>query len=322
MQHLKFLIAASSLVLMAACSQGVNFKNYNPAPEPETASLTPYCVVDMTQMTMSGVVVSFEANGGFSLNFGYGQGGDMNQTPIGGSATIQVSKSAMDLALVGIDPLTRVQLASTEVNENQTRTNIGATINFNELTANPGTYLETPLAAVSRKALETGIKALKKKMDKLPWHGSVIQNIGGHSLLINAGAKAGLMPGDTFEVYNLKHAWKGDACNSTYVGSWREPVEPVAVVEIREVRETSSVGVITSLGQIQPEKGAEVIVKKLVPSTDKTARYLKKKINLGRIKAEAFKVPGGGTFDLEKALNDQIINVLDDSGAFVFDIKQ
>jgi len=49
-----------------------------------------------------------------------------------------------------------------------------------------------------------------------------------------------------------------------------------------------------------------------------TKRVLKKRIDVGKIKARPFTIPGGGSFDFEAAVNAQIITVLQKSGRFTF----
>jgi hypothetical protein len=307
-------------LILSGCEQGVSFAHV-PENPPPSEPLGPLCVVDATQMKLDGVVVSFEATSGFSLNLGYGRGGeDLNDKPVNGAVRVKVSKSQMDLLLIGTHPLTRAQMASAEVGPNQTRTTIGVEVDFGDLSAIPEHYKETPLSEVSRKALTKGLEIIKDKLDRMPWSGSVMQVIGKSDLLINAGTRAGVRVGDTFEIYNLQHAWEGEACSGTYKGSWREPVAPVATIQIRESRDTTSVGTIIKGGNVPVIRGAEVIAKELVPDP-KAARYLKKKIVLGKIVAAAFLVPGG-IFDLERALNDQVVGVLDDAGSFVFDVKK
>ncbi|MCC6277003.1 MAG: hypothetical protein IT289_03695, partial [Oligoflexia bacterium] len=243
---------------------------------------------------------------------GYNPGGDHN--PVSGDLNIKVSQSQMDLIMFGSDPLNQVLLASSQVGANQTNTNIGVNIDFNQFKVDPTLYFDTPLAAVSDNAIKKVVKDLGKSMGSLPWIGRVIKKIDDRTLLVNAGSLSGLQAGDEFEIYHVDHFWTGQPCQSAYLGSRREPAQPVATIKISQVGSITSVGLLNIPKQGIIKRGSEVVIKKLVGEK----RNLKKKVRLGVISAKPIQLPGGVTFDLEPVINVQFINGVRQSSEFAF----
>ena len=129
--------------------------------------------------------------------------------------------------------------------------------------------------------------------------------------------------GDVFTVNNVTHFWAGTPCSSTYYGSSLNTEPLYDVIQITQVpaNQTVAVGTIIQHGTVHSEMGAEVLLNKLVPAASGApARYLKKNVVLGEITAAQFtEIPyGGGSFDFQSAINSQAVNVLNQSGAYVF----
>jgi len=331
-QTLNVLGAISLLALLTACGERMSFKENIKtiqaapgapgSPPPSTEELyvdsTPQCVVDLPHFQISGNVNSFEFQSSFGINFGYTPGGNYSGTS--GSVSMKVSKAQMDLVMIGKDPLTRALATSSNVNSNQTKTDLGLTIDFSQFQGNPNYYLSTPLAKVSQKGLELALKDFKKQSDQQLWVGRILKNINKEELMVNHGSQAGLMKGDQFEIYNVDHFWEAEPCTSAYVGSKRTTSAPVAIVEVDQLSQSSSVTKYVFKGKENIRRGAEVIVKKLQPNGNQ-ARYLKKKITLGKISAKPFQLPGNILFDMESVINSQLITTIHGSGTYYFEIK-
>ncbi len=290
------------------------------------------CELNAAQVQLTGEVISFtgvaEPGSGFSFNIGYnGFGNDFNRTPISGGVNVKISTAKMDFQMSAADGMTgTTQLATASVAAKQTITDIQGTINFGQLIANPSYYSSTDLAKVSLKALNLALADLKKELDgrdwKINWSGRVLKEIPETGVLINVGSKAGAMLGDTFEIYNLQHYWAGQPCVSQYLGAFHSPSDPVAVIQITQVNEVQSLGkLISRVSSPFIGEGADVKIKQLANPPKGTSRYIKKRAIIGLIKASSFQVPGGSTFDLQKALNSQVAAAIDSLGAFVFDIR-
>ncbi len=91
-----------------------------------------------------------------------------------------------------------------------------------------------PLAEAARKAIESGVKGICKRMEKMPWEARVSEmDAEGDSvsfLYINAGSLMGVKEGDVFEIF---HPGRDivDADTKTIIGRTKDSVVGSAIVD-------------------------------------------------------------------------------------------
>jgi hypothetical protein len=141
--------------------------------------------------------------------------------------------------------------------------------------------------------------------------------------LINAGDLSGVQVGDVYNLTNETHYWSGTPCASTYYGGTAD-ASPDQVIQITIVtpNQNVAVGTIISTTGNHAEMGAEVTINQLVAAAPNApARNLKKYIVLEPITASPISVPGGATFDFQSVMNNQIVNVLTQTGDYIFSVQ-
>lgn len=339
---LKLSLVCFAIFGLASCSEPVSFNDkaigYQktipgdnnqfspPAPDPVDPDPTPgtlppppeddpKCIVDLSQVYLQGNINAFEFTGGGGLSFGYTPSG--NNSGVSVDARLHVDMARMDLTMLGSDPLTGATIASTTVGSNYTNTKVDADINFQEFKATPSMFFSTPLAKVTLKGLDKALAELKKQTIKTPWMASVSKILSDNQVLVNAGERAGIQPGDSLAIYKVEHYWQGTACESPYLGNQMSD-SPVATITMLK----PSPGSMSSVGVVNGKtdglkRGYVVMINKL---SGNSSRFLKKKALLGLIRAHSFNVPGGDTFDFGWAINYQIMDSLNRSDAFVFEL--
>lgn len=192
------------------------------------AAQVPSCTLDTPQLHVDGNANSFEFLGSGGIRFGYTPDGRLDG--VSGNISINVSQAQLDLSLWGIDPLAHFLRVSTNVGSRETNTKIGASINFKDFELGPEYFFRTPLAKVTKKGIEKAVSNIIAQAEKISWEAHVIQNNDTH-VIINAGRNSGIKRGDKFKIYNVTHYWKGEPCNSDYLGSTSTD-KPVALVVV------------------------------------------------------------------------------------------
>jgi hypothetical protein len=223
----------------------------------------PACEIDIPQARFDGHVNGFEFASSIGVTFGYNPTGDYRG--VSGTISVHVTTAQMDLVMFGSDPLSKTQIASSDVQSNQSKTNVDATINFQDFSLGPKFYFETPLAKVSEKALEKAVTDIKSQTDQLKWVGRVLKN-DGKRILINAGARANLKVGDRFDIYNVEHVWVGTPCGQDAVYKGEVPgQQAVATIQISSLGDDISYGDVVGNSITPAVSGARVLINQLAP---------------------------------------------------------
>ncbi len=212
------------------------------------------CLLHSPQVKIGGSIRSFEFKSKGGLDFGLGPGSDLGYIP---RAAISVTTAALNLGLEVEDAINGTILAASEASSNQTKTKINLKLDFGSFSLGPSFYFESPLADVTHRALSKVINDLTAQLDDEPWTSRVIERHDTH-LVILGGRRSGIQVGDQFEIYNESHHWRGEPCNSDYLGGVPTTQEPVAVIEISHLGEDIAHGRVIEQTLINPVLGAKV----------------------------------------------------------------
>jgi len=224
-----------------------------------------WCMVNLPQVKIRGSVNSFELIGGGGLMLGFNSGGSHSTSGISGLG-FDVSFAQLDLSLYGIAPLTDKVLGGGTVKASQTKTKVSFQLNFGGLAVGPSAYYQTPLAQVTKKALEKAVDTLSQDLDSREvWYTRVMADYDTH-LVIVGGTDVGLEEGDELLVYNEDYTWSGEPCNSTYLGGMSGSGSAVAKIRIDRVGDQISRGKVIEQNDYAPEVGAKVKLFKFHPA--------------------------------------------------------
>ncbi len=237
---------------------------------------TPECLKRGPQVELGGAVESFEIAGGGGLFFGFGPNvGPI--TSIGGSIDVQFAQ--LSTSMVGYHPLSRVITGSGRARTTQTRVDIDLSINFGLFRLGPRFFFQSPLANVSRRALDITLRNLSDDMDQKAeqdgrpaWETKVRNDMDTH-VIIYAGRRHGLKVGDELAVYNMNHFWENDGtpCEVRYEGALRKSNVPAALLRIEndaELGDDITRARVFQQGQDAREPGAQVVMWKMVEESD------------------------------------------------------
>lgn len=237
-----------------------------------------YCLLNKPQARVGGAVTSFELLGGGGLHLGFNQLGDYSGAGIGASFKVDVYQ--LELILKALSPMTRSTMANVSYRSNKTDQAGSFDLMIGPFSVGPSYYYNTPMAKVTRNALEGAINLLKGELDKHDWFTRVLDYQEGDRLVAFIGGNdVGMRIGDQLAIYNEITYWEGDPCNSNISKDGGALGNPVAIVQITDVSPEVSSGYITeTLQDFNPEyiPGAKVKVHKLkspdVPGTSQSKK--------------------------------------------------
>lgn len=249
-----------------------------------TAAALPACLYDMPQALLGGEIISFEATWGAGLGVGYNAGGDLAAN-VGGS--VQFKSSKLEIGLRTDDPLSHQVIAIGDGVSHQSDVNFG--IDFLASLIGLDFFYKTPITDVIRAGMDDGLNQIvdtyKKQLSKTGdwnevWEGRVIYDPelvnGDTHVAINAGYRAGVQVGDTFNISNMHYSWEGAACYTRLKSKIPLTTTPIATAEVVSVGDNVSVLKVTYLMEQQIQPGAQVKVLKLkAPVVSKAAAAVK-----------------------------------------------
>lgn len=219
-------------------------------------SQTAWCMANLPQVKLSGSVNSFEMLGGGGITIGFNPAGALPTTGLA-SAGVNLQFAQLDLSMVGTRPLSNTVVGAANVDSKQTKTAVNFTLNFGLWSVGPSAYYSTPLANVSKSALEKAVSTLSDQMKSDEWYTRVMANDDTH-LIIVGGTDVGLEVGDQLLVYNEDYYWDGEPCNSNYLGGGAAANAAVAKIEIDYVGDEISRGKVIEQNDYNAVIGAKV----------------------------------------------------------------
>ncbi len=150
------------------------------------------------QYLVVGGVTEFGApNQGGGLNVGgLGLGG-----LVGGlGVKSQTGKISIDLRI--LNPRTGEVLNAFTVTRSVSRTGVAITGDYHGVSMGGDAFSRTPLGEASRLALVDAAQRIASFVAQTPWEGRVV-DFDGSEMIVNAGAEAGLSPGDRLRVERI-----------------------------------------------------------------------------------------------------------------------
>lgn len=228
-------------------------------------SKTAWCMVNVGQTKVSGVINSFEVVGGGGIKVGFNPQGSYSTSGLT-SGYMKADFAQLDLSLRASRPLSSSLLASANVTSKESKTKLGVTLNLGQFVVGADAYYSTPLASVTKAALKKAVDKLGTTLDAEPWYTRVMANHDTH-LVIVGGTDVGLMPGDELLVYNEDYYWEGEPCNSKYLGGGSSSTSAVAKIQIDWVGDEISRGKIVEQNSQNAVIGAKVKLYQYRPAT-------------------------------------------------------
>jgi curli biogenesis system outer membrane secretion channel CsgG len=146
------------------------------------------------QLLVRGSVTEFEQRaGGGGLRLGVGTG------LLGGALGFQTVNGLVGMDIRLIDATTGQVLQSHRAEANVAQSGVSADINVNQVSFGGDAFNKTVLGQAARRAIDQAVMFIIRAMEPVPWTGRVVE-VAGDQVYINAGAGAGLKPGDVFTV--------------------------------------------------------------------------------------------------------------------------
>ncbi len=229
------------------------------------------CMKNAPDAVVAGNAIDFELSGGGGLSIGYGHDGNN----IG--VSFDVKKMSMEMAFDAFIPYSGRPMASASVRKTKKDMSFGLNLGFNGIGINPSLYFSTPMAQITRLALNNSLVELGDTMNELSeWKGRVVRNADTH-IVISAGALNGIRRGDIFWVSNVDYVWEGKPCESRLIGDApTSSIErPLALVQVEnEPGDLTTYARIITEGALREEikEGAKIYIYALVPERGKDPR--------------------------------------------------
>lgn len=221
---------------------------------------TAWCMVNLPQVKIAGSVNSFELIGGGGITLGFTPAGAYPTNGLA-SAGLNLQFAQLDLSMIATRPLTSTVVGAANVTSKQTKTSVNFSLNFGAFSVGPSAYYQTPLASVSKAALQKAVSGLSDQLKSDEWYTRVMANHDTH-LIIVGGTDVGVEVGDQFLVYNEEYYWDGEPCNSKYLGGGAAANAAVAKIEIDYVGDEISRGRVIQQNDYNAVVGAKVKLSK------------------------------------------------------------
>lgn len=244
-------------------------------------SRTAWCMVNLPQAKLGGSINSFELKSRGGLTIGFSDGTAI-ETGYGAEGSFDVESAQLDMSMYALPPLGRSRLADVNVTSKQTKTQVNFRLDLGQFVLGPRYYYQTPLATVTKRALELGVRQLSESMQKDNWYTRVFMDHDTHVTIVG-GRDVNLEVGDRLRIYNEEYAWSGEPCDSEYLGSvglgedsFYATVEVVSVGD--ELSRVKVVQFAPNSMQKRALVGGKVVLEKLfVPLSEESSAKTKKK---------------------------------------------
>ncbi len=195
------------------------------------------------QIIIKGAVTEFEARekggtGGIRLgNLGFGN--------IGISGTSSRAHVAVIVSI--IDSTTGRVIDSHRVEGKASSSGIGVDYAYKWFSLGGADFKRTPLGKATHSAIAEAVIYIAGKLADLPWSGSIVK-VEGQTAYINAGSEAGIVAGDSFNVYREEEAFT-DPVTGAPLGAEKTELGEIEVTSVKGKYAIAKI--IRSNGQIQ-----------------------------------------------------------------------
>lgn len=199
------------------------------------------CMVNLPMARVDASVNAFELIGGGGLRVGFTPSGSHAVGGIG--AEFNVEFAQLDVSMRATNPISANPMAAANVDAQQTKTRLGASISLGLFSIGPSFFYQTPLAQVTKTGLTKAVEKLGEDFERFEWYSRVMYQLDDKEIFIVGGQDLGIEQGDEFALFNDEYLWDGEPCASTYRGGGSS--RAVAVLRLEWVGDEVSKGYLT-----------------------------------------------------------------------------
>ena len=195
------------------------------------------------QIIIKGAVTEFDAQekggtGGIRLgNLGFGN--------IGLSGTS--SRAHVGVIVYIIDSTTGQVIDSHRVEGKAKSSGISVDYAYRWFSLGGNDFKRTPLGKATHSTIAKAVRYIAGRLADLPWSGSIVK-VEGQTAYINAGSEAGIVAGDSFDVYREEEAFT-DPVTGAPLGAEKTELGEIEVTSVKGKYAIAKI--IRSNGQIQ-----------------------------------------------------------------------
>jgi curli biogenesis system outer membrane secretion channel CsgG len=222
-------------------AKGVSAGNAAPA----TGNVVP------AQYLVVGSVTEFGAtNSGNGLSLGGPTGG------LTSALSLNTTKGAVAIDLRIVNTRSTAVEASFRVKREVSTTGVGLTTNYKGIALGGNQFWSTPLGTATRQAMNDAAQRIAETLARGQWEGQVVE-IEGRTVYVNAGAAAGLKPGDQLQVQHTVRTFTDPATGALL----SERKAMLGTIQLTNVEEKLATGTYTAVEPVQPVRGDLVVFK-------------------------------------------------------------
>lgn len=225
------------------------------------------CLTTQPQARIGGAVTSYAMMGGGGLAIGFNPAGNLNGAGIGANFEMKIFQ--LEMILRALTPMTNLDLAEVQKVKKKIDMKLSFSLPIAGFNIGPSFFYETPIAQVTRKALNESVMTLRDEFKKVKWSTRVLDMKEGDNLIaiIGGADDVGIQVGDQFVIYRETYYWKGEPCNSELQNESGAFPIPLALVEVIHTgTDLSTTQVIKYFNDFNPNtiKGSRVEISKLM----------------------------------------------------------
>lgn len=205
------------------------------------------------QLLVVGSVTEFGTRDqGSSVGVGFAGGTLGGLLGAGLSASSASGSVAVDMRLVEVESGAVIQAFT--VREPISSTGLGLTFGYRGISLGGNRFWKTPLGAAMRAVINKAVQRIAGEAGRVPWSGRVV-DIDKKEIYINAGARAGVKPGDMFMVERvLKIITDPDTGEILSVRR-----KELGIVRVTNVEKKLAIGRYSPLEKLRPKRGDTVV---------------------------------------------------------------
>lgn len=175
------------------------------------------CLINQPHFILDGAIMGFEFVTQIGLKFGFWDRVDYNDWRTG-TMNLNLKRTRLELQVLAKHPLAQTVEGMGLARSHETKMGISGQLNlWRLLNIGYDYYRQTPLSEVTRKGLKISMERLEDSLKDSQWSARVMSR-NDDQLVIDAGKRSGLKVGDEVEVLDTEVYWRGQACESDYLG--------------------------------------------------------------------------------------------------------
>ena len=165
------------------------------------------CLGTQPKFEIDTSVDSFALNGGGGVSAGFGVNSVLQAVGFG----VNYSTGTLDMSMVMSAPLygsNQVGNSAGSANSNNFSFNVSAVVDM--INGSISAWTSTGLYALSQSALQNTFSNLMKNVPSTTWSAVLGQDLGNGQFTIPVGGTAGILVGDSFNIYKVNYIWSGN----------------------------------------------------------------------------------------------------------------